>query len=277
MRFSLPLCAVLYMVLSLQGCDLFKPRPDVLAEVADSELTLAKLRATVPPGDTLDRAQWSERVQYWVERELLYREAKARGLHKDRRVAELIAIAERKILVDQLLQQMDSSLGDVTDGEMAQYFEAHADLFRRDRDVWTVAKVQFPSMQVANDYVKLWSPVQSERLISGQPGILPVGATLQTEVAGAASDTCWSRDVRLFQRKQLSTPRVCSGQVLSFMLVDRLDSGSVLTFPEVRPRLRNMVLEERRAQKMAKLLTDAKNRYTVFSYPEALDSLAPKD
>lgn len=264
------------LALALQGCDLFKSKPDVVAEVGDSKLTLAKLRAAVPPGDTLDRGQWVQRVEYWVEREILYREALAQGLRKDPHVAELIAIAERKILVDHLLMRLDSSLGDVSDGEMIRFYEANPDLFRRDKDVWTVANVQFPSMQVANDFVKVWSPALSEGLVEGRPDILPAGATFRLEVAGPESDTCWVRDVRHFQRKVLSVPRVCSGNVQSFMLVDRLDSGSVLTFVEVRSRLRDMVLEERRAQKLKQLLIDAKNRYTVFSYPAALDSLAPK-
>ena len=270
----LALCGL--CIIGLLGCDLFKPRPDVLAEVEDSKLTLAQLRAQVPPGDTLNRAQWAERVQAWVEREILYREAVAKGLKKDPRVAELIAIAERKILIDHLRMRLDSALGDVTDGEMARFYEEHPDQFRRDRDVWTVARVLFPSMQVAQDFVKIWSPAQAEGLVEGRPGILPPEASMQVLVAGPESDTCWAKDVRHFQRKVLSSPRVCAGEVISLMLVDRLDSGGALTFLEVRPRLRDMVLEERRAQKMAQLLTEAKNRYQIFSYPAALDSLAPK-
>jgi len=275
MRTKILSISVLVLILGLYGCEWFKPSPDVVAEVADEQLTLAELRATVLPSDTLTRTQWTERIGNWVDNEILYREALARGLDKKKRVKELLAIAERKILIDQLRLQLDSTLGDVSDGEMALYYENHSEQFHRDRDVWTVAKVQFPNMKIAESFVNSWSPAQSEGLLAGKPSILPAGATLQIEVAGPGSDTCWYNDVRHFKRKDLSVPRVCAGNVQSFMLVDRLDSGGVLTFMEVRSRLRDMVIEERRAQKLAQMLADAKGRYTIFSYPKALDSLAP--
>ncbi len=275
-KFSV-LFLLVVVALGLAGCDWFRQKPDVVAEVGETSLTLAELRATVAPGEKLSRKEWADRVQQWIDREVLYREALARGLDKRPDVAELLAIAERKILVDQIHRQIDSAMGDVTDGEMTQYYEAHQDMFRRDRDVWTVGKVVFPNMNLANEYVKGWSPVQSEGLIAGKPGILPDGASFSIEVAGPMSDTCWSRDVRRFQRKQLSDPRVCNGSVQSFMLVDRLDSGGVLTFLEVRSMLPDLVREEKRARKLEQMIVDGKSRHPVFSYPEALDSLAPKN
>ena len=264
------------MIGLLQGFDLFKPKPYVVAEVGDSQLTLAALRSALLPGDTLTRQEWVERIEHWIHQELLYREALEKNLRQDPRVQELLQIAERKILVDHLRMQLDSAIGEISEGDLVRFYEAHPEFFLRDRDVWTVAVVQFPSMREATDYLKNWNPAMSDAILAGKPGILPPQSMMRIEVAGPDSDTCWSHDVRLFQRKQLSAPRVCSGNVQSFMLVDRLDSGSVFTFVEARPRLYNMVLEEQRAQKLAALLVESKNRFPVFSYPAALDSLAPK-
>jgi hypothetical protein len=255
----------------LLACE--RQKPTIVAEVGESQLSLPALRAMAADTDTLSRSEWTARVEYWVNQEVLYREALARGYDKTPKVRALLQNAERKILSDQIRLSLDSALGDVTEANAIDFYDSHKNDFLREKESWRLAKVEFPSMRIARDFLENWKPQRAGAMLLGRPGTLPKNAVLTVESLAPEGDSCFAGPFSLDTQNKFSKPQACDGKVLAYMVIDRLDSGAQLPYPEVKDAVRQMVREERRTRMMETLLTDAKNRFPVYSNIEVLDSL----
>jgi hypothetical protein len=98
--------------------------------VEDSRLSINELKEAKHERDSISKDEWASRVEFWVDSEVMYREAIKRGLHKDPAVRKLIKDAERKILVDRLRLTIDYSTDMEYDKEILDYYEKNKEQFR---------------------------------------------------------------------------------------------------------------------------------------------------
>jgi len=125
---------LLSFFLLLVSCDLefWKAPSPVIAEVDNSRLQLRDLKETIMEGDSLSKEDWIRRIEFWVNFEVMHREALKRGFQKDPAVQKLIKNAEKKILVDRLRLSLDSSITVESDNELREFYENNKDKFRSD-------------------------------------------------------------------------------------------------------------------------------------------------
>jgi hypothetical protein len=118
----------------LLSCNLefWRESSPVIAEVENSRLRLSELRETTNEGDSISREEWVHRIEFWVNYEVMYKEALKRGLHKDPATQRLLKNAEKKILVDRLKQSMDSSVNIESDKELQEFYDNNREKFRLD-------------------------------------------------------------------------------------------------------------------------------------------------
>jgi hypothetical protein len=117
------------------SCELefWKEPPLIVAEIENSKLRLDELRKIKANGDSFSKEEWVNRIDAWVNSEIMYREALKRGLHKDSTVQSLIKNAEKKILIDRLRLAINNNLVDVvSDKELQEFYEDNKELFRVD-------------------------------------------------------------------------------------------------------------------------------------------------
>jgi len=119
----------------LVSCDteFWKDKSVVIAEVDDSRLTVDRLREYENKA-SFSKAEWASEVEYWINFEVMYKEALKRNLQKDPAVKKLIKDAEKKILVDRLRLSIDNSVNLENESEMQEYYKNNRDLFRIDSD-----------------------------------------------------------------------------------------------------------------------------------------------
>lgn len=99
---------------------------EVLAKVDNSVLTTEQFYNQIPPGwkDVLSFEEKKSFVNDWVETELLYREAKKRGLDRDAKVAAQFETIKKEILKNELLlREMDKAK--ITDEVVQKYYDDH--------------------------------------------------------------------------------------------------------------------------------------------------------
>jgi peptidyl-prolyl cis-trans isomerase C len=84
--------------------------------------------------DSISKEEWAKRIEFWVDSEVMYKEAIKRGLQKDPVVKKLLKDAERKILVDRLRLTIDYSQEMEYDKEVLDYYETNKDMFRLHTD-----------------------------------------------------------------------------------------------------------------------------------------------
>jgi hypothetical protein len=132
---NLALMALLCMAFA--SCDteslkFWKTPSPVIAEVNDSRLHVHELMETRWEEDVISKEEWVQRIEYWVNFEVMYREALKRGLQKDPVTQNLIKEAERKILVDRLRLTLDNMVTVESDKELQELYDDNKEMFRID-------------------------------------------------------------------------------------------------------------------------------------------------
>jgi hypothetical protein len=116
----------------LESWEFWKKSSIVVAEVGNSRLHLNELKDANGAKDTLPRDELVNRIESWVNFEIMYREALKRGLEKDPATQKLIKDAERKILVDRLKITLYDAVETESDKELQEFYEDNKELFRID-------------------------------------------------------------------------------------------------------------------------------------------------
>jgi len=155
------ICALAAICLLLVSCnvDFWKDKSPVIAEVDDSRLTIEQLRE-YENSASLSKAEWASRIEYWINFEIMYKEALKRNLQKDPVVKKLIKDAEKKILVDRLRLSIDNSVNLENEREMEEYYKNNKDLFRIDSNS---AEAFIPFSEVQD---QIRNAVLSEKLLA---------------------------------------------------------------------------------------------------------------
>lgn len=76
----------------------------------------------------------SDFVDRWVNRELLYREAKRLGLDRSEDLRLELELVEKEYLIQKLLERQFAERVQITEEEILRYYEENKDLFRVDED-----------------------------------------------------------------------------------------------------------------------------------------------
>jgi len=143
------------LCVSLFSCDteffesweFWKESSLVVAEVGNSRLHLNELKETKSAGDTISKEEWVNRIESWVDFEVMYREALKRGLQKDQATQKLIKDAEKKILVDRLKITMYGAIDTESDKELQEFYENNKEMFRLDSSSFLPFPQAMPQIQ----------------------------------------------------------------------------------------------------------------------------------
>jgi len=132
---------------SLQSFEFWKETSPVVAEVGNTRLYLNDLKETHSTGDSVSREEWVERIESWVNYEVMYREALKRGLQKDPATQKLIKDAEKKILIDRLKITMYDVIETESDKELQEFYENNKEMFRLDSASFLSFSEALPQIQ----------------------------------------------------------------------------------------------------------------------------------
>ena len=122
--------SLLLILMVATGCGRSDPPADFVARLGDRVLTQEELsnqlRSLSFSEDSLEARE--QIIEQWLTNELLYREARRRGLRNNRDVQRLLADNERSVLVSTLISRMyDEMDEEVDDGELMAYYERNRD------------------------------------------------------------------------------------------------------------------------------------------------------
>ncbi len=124
---------VLVAALLILSCTKGEKAGEVLAKVDDSMLTTEEFYNQIPPGwkDVLSFEEKRSFVNDWIETELLYREARKRGLDRDPKVVAQFETIKKEILKNELLlREMDKAK--ITDEVVQRYYEDHQEDYKNE-------------------------------------------------------------------------------------------------------------------------------------------------
>jgi len=115
------------------GCRASNTDKEIVARVGDAIITREDLKQKMA-WEGIRPDQESEFVDRWVNRELLYQEAKRLGLRKSEDLRLELELVEKEYLIQKLLERTFSDKIQILEEEITAYYEKNKDLFQVDDD-----------------------------------------------------------------------------------------------------------------------------------------------
>lgn len=213
----------------------------------------------------------------WTENELLYQEAKKRGLEDNPEIKMRAKQAVKDVVVLSFLKSQISNQIQVSEEEARGVYEQNKELFRREQD------------EVRASHILLSTPSQADsayaRIKKGEDF-----GSLAWELSLDSQSRNWGGDLGYFslsnihpliarkafelQVGRVSLPFETEMGYHILKVIDKKPKGSLRDFTEVKGRLMNQLLAEKKRGAVTSLLDELKNKAKIEKFGWARDSLS---
>lgn len=264
---------LLVATLAVGACSTEPDPTAFVARVGDRYLTKEALdRAISGDGPGLDSAETARRyIDQWTTSELLYAEARRRGLTADAVVRRRLEDSERSILISALLDQMYSnSVSQPSESEVRSYFESHKSqlgllepfvriryLQVADRDSAELAVRKL--MAVDTSDASGWNAV-ADRFSEDPEAVRDLAGTYAAETRLMSDLPRVRQFIRTLAPGRTSPVIEDGGFYHVIQVVDRVPTGTVPRIEWIEPALRQRLQIEARKQLYARLVQELRNQ-----------------
>lgn len=249
----------------------------ILVKVDNAALTEEGIKAelSLASEDSISPQVRAEYLNRWIDNQLLYDEAKRRGLEKNPEVKMRMKQAAKDITVLSLLNDQIIRNVQVSEAEARKFYEQNQDLFKRDQDELRASHILF-STQVGADsaYTRLKKGEDFARLAEalsldsqtknsgGDIGFFNL-STMHPVIAKVAFG---------LKTGEVSAPFKTEMGYHILKVTDRKPTGSVRDFEEIKVRITGQLLQEKRNQTISNLLAELKKKAKIERFGWAADS-----
>lgn len=256
------------------SCLDYRTDRNAVAQVGETRITLADLQKHL--NDTLVyREQAHAAIARWIEMQVFYEEAIARGLHEEENVKRLLRDAQVKILQDQLWLRVLSNTPEPSSEEQLEFYLENTHRFLRNTPAYEVGLLstsngkeiwEWRDAIAKTSFVALAEKLQNQgRTVQ----VRPPSPQLAQDLPG-----CFVADLPTIKEGQTLMPRKCGEDGFIILhLYRRHNAGDALPLEQVRDRVVRMVQRQNAEKLMDELLEQAKSRQAVFTFPEKLRHL----
>jgi peptidyl-prolyl cis-trans isomerase C len=252
-----------------------------LVEVNGQKLTEEAINAEISLAfeDSIPQKAKLDYLNRWIENELLYQEAKKRGLDKSPEVKIRIEQAVKDVLVLSLLKDQSIKQIQVSEEEAKKFYEQNRDFFKRDQDEIRASHILFSTQaQAENAYARIkkgedfkllaqeLSLDSQTRNSGGDIGYFNL-SSIPPVIANVASE---------LQIGKVSAPFKTEMGYHILKVTDRKPKGSLREFAEIKDRLIAQMSEQKKSEAVTKLLEELKSKAKIEKYDWTKDTLTAK-
>lgn len=244
-----------------------------MARVGESYLTqedLSEQLSKLPfQGDSLEARQ--QIIEQWVSGELLFREARRRGLRNDREVQRLLEENERSVMISALVARMyEETEEDYEPAELASYYERNKERLRlrepfvqvrymatRSAEAAQEARTTLQEMARGDEGVEGWNRLVDQHAVdAGMSRALSSTFTAESRLFSSAPVL----RARLANMREGEVAEVTADSLHHVMqLVERAPSGAVPEIAWVEEELARRLLIQTRKQLYARQVQRLRN------------------
>ncbi len=141
-------------IIFLTGCERKEHPENYVARVNDEYLTIEMILERLDDSYGMNEVMVREYVNQWLTSEMLFQEARRRGLDRDDRVLQPLRDVRRHLAINALLEEEVYSYNypEITTGHIEAYFEEHKDEFTADAPVVEISYVLFAQRNTATTF-----------------------------------------------------------------------------------------------------------------------------
>lgn len=262
----------------LFGCKQSQQETDIIAQVGERTLTVRELSDEIPHQlqSSLKESEIKEYVLRWINKEVLYQEALSRKLDQRVDFKRELENLQRELLINKLLEvAVDSEPVTISNEEIRALYDQSGDEFTLNDDVVHCYHILCRSREEAND-------IRSR---------LTQGASFEEIILGMNQDSLTFKnwDLGYFTRDQIipeiskvvfnlpvgsvSNPIKSDYGYHILKVLDKRNKGQKKNLSEVEDEIRLKLMELRRQESYERFLLETKNKYSIQSNFQLLDSL----
>jgi len=152
---------IIFIAVTIAGCGQQEAEvksENVIVRVGEAELTLEDLAAEIPAGmrESISKEAMQDYAVRWINSQVLYQEAKRRGLDRSSGIARQLERVERELVVNALLQ--NEIYGDTAQASAAriqEFYSANLESFRRNEQEAHVYHLSVPTKAEADSLYRM--------------------------------------------------------------------------------------------------------------------------
>lgn len=243
-------------------------KDDVLVKVDGSVLTVEEFKKYIPDADLdkIGEENVTAFLRNWADQEVLYLEAKKRGLEDEDSVRMVIEQYKKNLLAMELVRR-EFGTGDVSDSEIVAYFESHKDEFLYAVKLGQIvlgnmeaAQTTLAEIRSGADFYRLARERSLTRLEN------PDNPTVMTDYIPRGSLGDFAIEEVIFNLKpgEVSEPiPYLQGTYLIVKMVDRRKMYSSADLTRYRPQIYNYLVARKYQDFLARYVDTLRTRYQV--------------
>lgn len=225
------------MALGLTACQQKDTDAIVLAEVNEAVFTLDELRETYPAEyeKVLPREQYLNVIQRWIDDEAVYQQALSRKLDQEPQMKRKLERLQRRMIIEEFLARETGVGGEIEpdEGSLMRYYENNKSDFLRKTPEYRYMHIRLATLKDAlavRNKVRgaNFAALAEQHSLDTAPEFLDPPFRKTSEVPTCLHDVLDARP------GWLSNPVSCPDGVYLVRLLERIEAGTPMPFPEVR-------------------------------------------
>jgi parvulin-like peptidyl-prolyl isomerase len=232
-----PLSALAVAGALLAACQKSDSDTVVLAQVDQSKLTLDELRETFPAEyeQVLPREQYLDVIQRWIDDEAVYQQALKRKLDTDPLVRRKLERLRRRMIIEEFLSLETGGTADSEpdEGAMTRYYDNNKADFLRKTPEYRYLQIRLNTLKEA---LALRAKARGDNFaaLAQRNSLDSTPEMAEPPFRKVAEIPACLHDVLNARAGWMSNPISCPDGVYLVRLLDRIEAGTTLPFPEVR-------------------------------------------
>ena len=255
----------------LFGCTQQRTRDSYVARVNDSYLTIEEFHKHTDTTST-SSPQAQGYVSRWISQELLFQEARRRGLDRSADIKTKIDEIEKQLIVSLLLDKeiYDEELVSFSTEELHEYYDNHTEEFLLQHDVAKIHYLLFQDRKSAKAFrLKLWHRTPWYKAAdNAEMGSEELSASLERADSVYVSEhevvpaSVWRTVVKTRVGRISSVLKTEQGYFV-FQLLAFRKRGAPSELPYTLPEIRERLVVEKRRKLLDSLLNELRQRNAV--------------
>jgi len=248
------------------------PKPgEVIAQVNDVSLTERELEMSFPEAqrNPISPKQKKDYVKRWIENEIIYQEAKKRGIDQEENVKWRIDQAVRNIIIEGFLQKELEVRVKASEEEVKQYYQEHRNEFIRNQDevkvshilVKNVAEAGLVAVRIrgGESFGAVAKQMSQDEKTKGRGGDIGY-------VTLASFPSQFYRAIVNLGRGEISEPIQTEYGFEIITVTDRKEKGSIKEYEQVREEITNILILTKKKKELENLFQELKKEAKVQTF-----------
>jgi peptidyl-prolyl cis-trans isomerase C len=266
-------------LLSISGCRSSNQVKEgkALVKVDDEELTEEGLKAelSLAYGDSILPGAKLEYLNRWIDNQLLYEEAKKRGLDKLPEVQIRAKQATKDVTVLSLLNDQIAKNIQISEDDARKFYQQNKDFFKREQEEVRASHILFSSQAQADSASARLKKGEDFELLARELSLDSLTRNTGGDIGYFSlsnTDPVVARVASGLQTGMVSPPFKTAMGYHILKVTDRKPKGSIRDLEGVKATLMNQLLQEKRNQAISSLLGELKKKAKIEKFGWATDS-----